>query len=162
MCIQESSVSVTYPMLNMTYNSNTIMALLPNPGYKARAQKDLQEAQYIAALLDAPGGLHHTHHHRRLQSCVSTRARLGYATFDAQLWKAYFVTTLYAIRTSVHAYARAMPRPAGTNAHHDLSIHLPWDIACVHSVTCTISKAMRHTIGVIHQAGADIQCQLPA
>ena len=26
-------------------------------------------------------------HHRRLQSCVGTRARLGYATFDAQLWK---------------------------------------------------------------------------
>ena len=39
--------------------------------------------------------------HRRLQSCVGTRAWLGYATFDAQLWKAYFVSTLYTIRTSV-------------------------------------------------------------
>ena len=39
---------------------------------------------------------------RRLQSCVGTRARF------AQLRKAYFVTTLYAICTSVvrkHAYA---------------------------------------------------------
>ena len=42
-------------------------------------------------------------YHRRLQSCVGTRARLGYATFDAQLRKAYFVTTLYAIHTSVRA-----------------------------------------------------------
>ena len=33
-----------------------------------------------------------------LQSCVGTRARLGYAAFDAQLQKAYFVTTTqYAI-----------------------------------------------------------------
>ena len=39
--------------------------------------------------------------HRRLQSCVGTRAGLGYAVFDAQLRKAYFVTTLYAISTSV-------------------------------------------------------------
>jgi len=30
---------------------------------------------------------------RHLQSCVGTRARLGYAAFDAQLLKAYFVTT---------------------------------------------------------------------
>ena len=41
--------------------------------------------------------------HRCLQSCVGTCARLGYAAFDAQLQKAYFVTTLYAIQTSVHA-----------------------------------------------------------
>ena len=41
--------------------------------------------------------------HRRLQSCVGTQARPGH--IDAQLQKAYFVTTLYAIRTSVHAYA---------------------------------------------------------
>ena len=40
--------------------------------------------------------------HRCLQSCVGTRARLGYATFDAQLRKR-IVSTLYAIRTSVHA-----------------------------------------------------------
>jgi len=32
---------------------------------------------------------------------VGTRARLGYTAFDAKLQKAYFVTTLYAIRTSV-------------------------------------------------------------
>ena len=30
-----------------------------------------------------------------LQSCVGTWARLGYAAFDVQLRKAYFVTTLY-------------------------------------------------------------------
>ena len=42
--------------------------------------------------------------HSCLQSCVGTRARLGYAAFDAQLRKAYFVTTLYA-KPSVHAYA---------------------------------------------------------
>ena len=37
--------------------------------------------------------------HRHLQSCVGIRVRLGYAAFDAQLRKAYFVTTtLYAIR----------------------------------------------------------------
>jgi len=41
--------------------------------------------------------------HRRLQSCVGTRARLGYTAFDAQLQKVYFVTTLYAIRMSVRA-----------------------------------------------------------
>ena len=36
--------------------------------------------------------------HRYLQSCVGTWVRLGYATFDAQLRKVYFVTTtLYAI-----------------------------------------------------------------
>ena len=29
--------------------------------------------------------------HKCLQSCVGTRARLGYATFDVQLLKAYFV-----------------------------------------------------------------------
>ena len=40
---------------------------------------------------------------RRLQSCMGTRARLGYATFDAQL--AYFVTTVYTIRI---AYACIM------------------------------------------------------
>ena len=40
---------------------------------------------------------------RRLQSCMGTWARLGYATFDAQLQKAYFVTTVYSIRTSVGA-----------------------------------------------------------
>ena len=34
---------------------------------------------------------------RCLQSCVGTWARLGYAAFDAQLRKAYFVTTLYTI-----------------------------------------------------------------
>ena len=43
--------------------------------------------------------------HKRLQTCVGTRARLGYTTFDTQLRKAYFVTALYAIHTSVHAYA---------------------------------------------------------
>ena len=37
--------------------------------------------------------------------CGKLRARLGYAAFDAQLRKAYFVTTLYAICVSVHAYA---------------------------------------------------------
>ena len=39
---------------------------------------------------------------------MGTQARLGYATFDAQLQKAFFVTTLYTfIRMSVlrHAYA---------------------------------------------------------
>ena len=43
--------------------------------------------------------------HRRLQSCVGTLARVGYAAFDVQLQKAYFVITLYAFHTSVHAYA---------------------------------------------------------
>ena len=43
--------------------------------------------------------------HRYLQSSVGTWARLGYAAFDAQLRRAHFVTTLYAIRMSVHAYA---------------------------------------------------------
>ena len=38
---------------------------------------------------------------QRLQSCVGTWARLGYAKFDVQLQKAYFVATLYAIRMSV-------------------------------------------------------------
>ena len=37
--------------------------------------------------------------HRHLQSCVGTWARLGYAAFDVQLRKAYFVTTLYAIHS---------------------------------------------------------------
>ena len=36
-------------------------------------------------------------YHRHLQSCVGTRAKLGYAKFDAQLQKAFFVTTLCAI-----------------------------------------------------------------
>ena len=40
--------------------------------------------------------------HRRLQSWVGTRARLGYAALDAQLRKR-IVTSLYAIRTSVRA-----------------------------------------------------------
>ena len=35
---------------------------------------------------------------------MGTRARLGYAAFDVQLQKTYFVTTLYAICTSVQAY----------------------------------------------------------
>ena len=34
-------------------------------------------------------------------ACVGTRARLGYTEFDAQLRKAYFVTTLYAIHICV-------------------------------------------------------------
>ena len=47
--------------------------------------------------------------HRRLQSCVGTRARLGYAAFDAQLRKEFFLSlhcTLY-VRLSVgkHVYA---------------------------------------------------------
>ena len=33
--------------------------------------------------------------HRCLQNCVGTQARLGYAAFDAQLRKAYFVITLW-------------------------------------------------------------------
>ena len=33
--------------------------------------------------------------HRHLQSCLGARARLGYAAFNARLWKAYFVTTRY-------------------------------------------------------------------
>ena len=33
--------------------------------------------------------------HRRLQSCVGTRARLGYAAFDVQLRKAYFAGPAY-------------------------------------------------------------------
>ena len=36
-----------------------------------------------------------TGNHRGLQSCVGTRARLGYAAFDVQLRKVCFVTTLY-------------------------------------------------------------------
>ena len=36
--------------------------------------------------------------HRYLQSCVGTWARLGYAAFDAQLRKAYFVTRVYTVR----------------------------------------------------------------
>ena len=74
---------------------------------------------------------------------MGTRARLGYATFDVQLRKAYFVTTLYAIRTSVHAQGRVcyigvfvsgscdmsirmirnnpgMPRPAGAYGYYRL------------------------------------------
>ena len=39
--------------------------------------------------------------HRCLQSSVGTWARLGYAAFDVQLWKAYFFTTLYDIRMSM-------------------------------------------------------------
>ena len=49
--------------------------------------------------------------------CVGTWARLGYATFDAQLQKAYFVATLYAIRTSVRACVRVIassPRDMST------------------------------------------------
>ena len=42
-----------------------------------------------------------------LQSRLGTRARLGHAAFDAHLRKAYFVTTLYAIRMSVHVHANA-------------------------------------------------------
>ena len=38
--------------------------------------------------------------HRCLQSCVGTRARLGYAALDGQLWKAYF-GTLY-VRLCTH------------------------------------------------------------
>ena len=51
--------------------------------------------------------------HRHLQSCVGTQARLGYAAFDAQLRKMYFVTTLYAIRTSVgvHMLYRGSSHP---------------------------------------------------
>ena len=33
--------------------------------------------------------------HRCLQSCVGTWARFGYATFDAQLRKAYLVITVH-------------------------------------------------------------------
>ena len=43
--------------------------------------------------------------HRHLQSCVGTRARLCYAAFDVQLWKAYFVPcTLYIYTLCVHNY----------------------------------------------------------
>ena len=35
--------------------------------------------------------------------CQGTQARLGYAAFDVQLWKGIFVTTLYAVCTSVRA-----------------------------------------------------------
>ena len=49
--------------------------------------------------------VNHPCKHRRLQSCVGTWAKLGYVAFHVQLRKAYFVTTLYTIRTSVHAYA---------------------------------------------------------
>ena len=51
--------------------------------------------------------------HRHLQSCVGTQVRLGYAAFDAQLRKMYFVTTLYAIRTSVgmHMLYRGSSHP---------------------------------------------------
>ena len=61
---------------------------------------------YIANIFTVHNGYWYEHiiiHHRCLQSCVGTQARLGYAAFDAQLQKAYFVTTLYAIRTSVSA-----------------------------------------------------------
>ena len=44
-----------------------------------------------------------TPRHRRLQTCVGTRARLDYSAFDAQLQKACFVTTQYAIHMSVRA-----------------------------------------------------------
>ena len=84
------------------------------------------------------------HVHRHLQSCVGTRARLGYAVFDAQLWKAYFVTTLYAIRTLCmlmpyagdHVSSRpwyqyawfeitpGMPGPAGAYEHVPLILFL--------------------------------------
>ena len=42
--------------------------------------------------------------HRCLQSCVGTRARFGYATFDAQLRKVYFVITVH-LCVRKHAYA---------------------------------------------------------
>ena len=64
---------------------------------------------------------------------MGTRARLGYAAFDAQLWKAYFVTTLYAIRTSVCASPvqeiTYLVMVSGTNAspvsvsHHESPSH---------------------------------------
>ena len=61
--------------------------------------------QSLKYLLHFPSRDIANHLHRHLQSCVGTQARLGHAAFDAQLWKAYFVTTPYAIHTSVHAYA---------------------------------------------------------
>ena len=56
-------------------------------------------------------------------SCVGTRARFSYAAFDAQLWKAYFVTTVYAIHTSVHAYAICWWPCVFTVGPRDMSTH---------------------------------------
>ena len=60
--------------------------------------------------------------HKRLQSCVGTRARLSYAAFDVQLRKAYFVTTLYAIRMSVHvqscSHPQHNPQQHALHTHH--------------------------------------------
>ena len=55
--------------------------------------------------------------HRRQQSSVGTRARLSYATFDVQLWKEYFVTTLYTLCTSVQHVFASSPRNMSV---HDL------------------------------------------
>ena len=59
--------------------------------------------------------------HKHLQSCVGTRARLGYAAFDAQLRKAYFVTTRYAIRMSVHV--QSCSHPQHNSQQHALHTH---------------------------------------
>ena len=61
--------------------------------------------------------------HRRLQSCVGTQARLGYAAFDAQLRKAYFVTTLTVRYTYICACV-SMHRPrVFASGPHDMSTH---------------------------------------
>ena len=72
--------------------------------------------------------------HRRLQSCVGTLARVGYAAFDAQLQKAYFVITLYTFRTSVHAYAMCW---------WHMSLH-PVLVIWVHMIWNNLGKACRH------------------
>ena len=54
---------------------------------------------------------------------MGTWARLGYATFDVQLWKVYFVTTLYAIHTSVCAQARICYIGVFMSGPRDMSMH---------------------------------------
>ena len=68
-------------------------------------------------------GTNSSDYHRHLQSCVGTWARLGYAAFDVQLWKAYFVTTLYAIHISVCAQARVCYISVFMSGPRDMSMH---------------------------------------
>ena len=76
--------------------------------------------------------------------CGYTRARLGYAAFDAHLWKVYFVKTLYAIRTSVHAHAICWWLCVFASGHCDMSIHMIWNNPS-NAKVCSGLQAPMHT-----------------
>ena len=81
-----------------------VLRQVKNADHQCKEQSQKQHTLQVHGKLQPVKKYRH-YSHRHLQSCVGTQARLGYAAFNAQLRKAYFVTTLYAIHMSVHAYA---------------------------------------------------------